>query len=144
MSTPSRLIKADPRSSDQTSADLLPFQSHVNIQSLDLWVKLRSTVTLEVVLDIPGDHDPSVLAGVWLDAPVLRANITAVDNVDVNCDPLPASGVQRTIEQGVLDSVIRVDSSAGADFGVSAAISIIGDDDVSMDGTTTSAGSRLT
>jgi hypothetical protein len=43
--------------------------------------------------------------------PVLRANVTPVQDVDVNCNAASGSA------PAALDSVIRVDTSAGVDYG---------------------------
>lgn len=83
---------------------------------------LRSVVSVGVaVSELTIDAGASV--GAHLDTPILQATITPVADVDANCDPLPASKTAyQKIEESVLDSVIRIDSTAGIDFGASAAI----------------------
>lgn len=67
----------------------------------------------------------SASGGIHLDTPNLQANITPVTNVDVNCEPLPESKTPyQLVEESVLDTVIRIDATAGVELGAEFTVSL--------------------
>ena len=103
---------------ENTAFTALPFESHASIQSLELWLALRSavTVTLKVEGQTLGD------AGAYIDVPRLNAKVTPVQNVDVNCKPLSDSTPDRQDDQNILKDVIKVDVYGSWDYGAFAQV----------------------
>ena len=97
--------------------DVIPFQSSAQIQSLEVYASLRSVIGIEFEFDEVMDVTGSATAELYVDTPILRANITPVQDADINCQPLSVSDDSRQDDQEILTDVIHMTFSSAWAFG---------------------------
>ena len=81
-------IKQSNGSSNQSTLTPIPFTSSTPDLNIGVQLSFRPSVTFVVAI---GGLPVSVQVGVTLDIPSLDAIVSQVHNVDVSCDPAPAS-----------------------------------------------------
>ena len=114
----------DPESSNeagwgQTAFTALPFNSQAEIQELDLWLALRTAVSVQLVVEGSTIAD----AGAYVDVPRINAHVTPVSNVDINCNPITSSTDNGDEDRNILTSPIKVDVYGSYDYGTYANVS---------------------
>ncbi|KXS95528.1 hypothetical protein AC578_6989 [Pseudocercospora eumusae] len=126
---------------EQSTVTALPFQSDAEFQTLGLWLSARTTLAagfhfdeevfdviddVEHIFDGSDEDDPDgdfgAHATVYIDTPIIFANITPVSNVDENCAPTTNATISK-----VLNETIKIDISGALNWGLDAE-STIGSD----------------
>lgn len=100
----------------------LPFDSQARIQELDLWLALRTAVSVEIDIDGAG---AIAQTGAYVDVPRLNAHVTPVSDVDINCDPITPSTDNSDEDKNILTDPIKVEVYGSYDYGAYAKVILV-------------------